>query len=66
MSEIIDNGNQQILGGSIQFAVKRVDPGDCEFCHTYIYGGFDFMSKLVCANCREKILTRIQLILKFE
>lgn len=66
MSEIIENGNQQILGGSIQFSVAPPAAGNCEFCQMYVYSGYNFMHKLVCADCREKILKRIQLILKFE
>jgi hypothetical protein len=66
MSEIYDNQNQQILGGTMQFAAASPPQGNCEFCQVYTYNGYDFLHKLVCENCREKILKRIQLILKFE
>jgi hypothetical protein len=66
MSEIIDNGNQQILGGTVQFSVALPASGNCEFCQNYTYNGYDFMHKLVCENCREKLLKRINLIMKFE
>jgi hypothetical protein len=67
MSEIYNNLNQQILGGSIQFAVNIPAAGSCEFCNIYISsGGYDFMNKLVCSRCREKLLKRINLIMNFE
>lgn len=40
--------------------------GNCEFCHNYTFNGYNFLHKLVCERCREKLLKRINLILKFE
>ena len=67
MSEIYDDQNRQILGGTLQFALATPAAGSCEFCNIYIYsGGYDLMNKLICSVCREKLIKRINLIMNFE
>jgi hypothetical protein len=67
MSEIHDTiTNVVVQGGSITVGVPTPLQGSCEFCMNYTYNGYNFMHKLVCENCREKLLKRIQLIMKFE
>jgi hypothetical protein len=67
MSEIHDTvTNVTVQGGNITVGAPIPPQGTCEFCNNHTYNGYNFLHKLVCENCREKLLKRIQLILKFE
>jgi len=70
MSEIIDNYEAEISGtvtikATIIPDMKSIQ-GTCEFCSMWTYNGYDMLKKITCETCREKIIKRIQLILKFE
>lgn len=66
MSEIYDNPTIQIMSGTLKLGAPQPEQGNCEFCNTYSYNGYNLMNKLVCENCREKLLKRINLIMNFE
>lgn len=65
MSEIYEQPEIEILSGKITYSPKQIQ-GQCEYCPMYTYNGFSLLGKVVCENCREKLLKRVNLIMQLE
>lgn len=65
MSNTLNTEIVNVLSGTISINHTPLQ-GNCEFCQAYTYNGYNLLNKLVCENCRDKILSKIQLILDFK
>lgn len=65
MSEVYDDNKIVITAGDIAIQHRQIS-GTCEYCPTYTYNGYNFLGKVVCENCWEDLLKRINLIMKFQ
>ena len=60
-----DTGAKIITGGTLTISPETIS-GNCQFCTLYSHDAYNLLGKVVCLLCRDKIIKRFDLIMKFE
>lgn len=65
MSDTLNTEIINVLSGT--FSINHAPmQGYCEFYYAHTYNGYNLIGKIICETCRDKILSKIQLILDFK